>query len=387
MRYDSVTAEIERLTSELQYHAQSSCRTSLTEEAACMLETLELPLQDPAMVAVCGDPFILTQYLIALVESCQSIDFRKRYLPTLYRLEPEISGNGQWIRVRRFAPEEGLYCGSPYQVGDCAYAILNGEPVLITPLTDAWRDEVRYEAHSGLLTRPEVRFISSLLFSGLHWHGPPFYFLFRPKPVDLPLSIVSAGLPLDGEAYLRLQATLMILDRVRLFALGQGRLARAHYGFRYAPDTLCQQRASQLFSAFRLDDDLTLRTALLLVKCTLLWAQGDGLFGEEAATSLFYGIEGCLRMIGRRLSRSGNVPFKKVSEHILATFPNEPGYVDMLIELRGKRNQTAHPEPREDASWLPDIWADDYYEGWAMASHLFYYGATGIVLADGDGDS
>lgn len=65
-------------------------------------------------------------------------------------------------------------------------------------------------------------------------------------------------------------------------------------------------------------------------------------------------------------------------------FPEKPGYVDMIREAYEKRIQIVHPEPRHDIGWLPNVYADDFYENYGMANDLIYYAITGFTFPDED---
>jgi hypothetical protein len=123
-----------------------------------------------------------------------------------------------------------------------------------------------------------------------------------------------------------------------------------------------------------------LRTAFLLLKAASLWPHGGHIFGEEATADLFFALEGCLHLIHRRISPGRPFVFKPVLAHIEALFPERPGYPEMIEEAYEKRIQIVHAEPREAIGWLPNLYADDFYDNYGMGNDLLYYAITGSKL-------
>lgn len=304
------------LLSALEQHAADPDPVHLKPIAHDMIEDLHLPCQDPVMEAICSHPDTVRQFGAALVRAYH-VPIEDEQQPLTIRIRELLWGRRadyDQIRVRRFSPEGGRYYGYDFFTEDSAYAILTAEPMLITRITEAWREELSLETELGVLTRPEVRLIAALLFSMHSWHGPVFYFLFGPEPVDLPASLLlGSPFSIRSEVLPRLAIAMEVFDRIRLLDypdLSARGYANARFQFR--AQRLDVPRAMRFYNAFSLADNLALRTAFLLVKSASLWTHGGHIFGEEATANLLFGLEGCLHLMHRRISGSAKFEFNPV---------------------------------------------------------------------------
>ena len=241
-----------------------------------------------------------------------------------------------------------------------------------------------HETELGLLTRREVKVLATLFFSSYSWHGPFFYFIFGPDPIDIPASLaLGSASSLAPTLLPRLSLIIEVFDRFNVVEGNPAppvQVTRGPFEFRQQP--LDHSRSALFYDAFDLEDNLTLRTAFLLVKSASLWSHGGRIYGEDAAANLFFALEGCLHLIHRRISSSSKFQFAPVVEHIEALFSSKPGYPGMLEDAHEKRVQIVHAEPRIDVGWLPNLMADDFYENFGMANDLFYYAVTGDTLPE-----
>ena len=118
----------------------------------------------------------------------------------------------------------------------------------------------------------------------------------------------------------------------------------------------------------------------------MLWVHGgwygSNIFSEDAVANIFFGLEGCLRLIHRRLSGSKNFAIAPTLDHIEKAFPQKPFYVEMITDSYEQRIEIIHPEPRTDREWVPFITADDFYENYGMVIDLIYYAITGEALPE-----
>jgi len=376
-----IQQRIDAVLSALEQYAADSDQVQLKRVAHNIIEDLQLPSHSPVVEAICSHPRTVREFGAALVQAGggsleheqPSVARRIRKLLRRARYEDDQ------IRIRRFSAEGGSYYGYDFFTQDSAYAILTAEPVLITRITEAWSKELFLETEVGVLTRAEVKLIATLSFSIHSWHGPMFYFLFGPEPIDLPASLLlDTPFSIRPEILPRLAIATEVFDRIRLLEYRDVSAPPfPHNPFHFRREPLEMSRAMEFYNAFSLDDRLALRTAFLLLKSASLWTHGGRIFGEEATANLFFGMEGCLHLIHRRISGSPNFELAPVMKHVESVFPDKPGYVGMVQDAYEKRIQIVHPEPRQNIGWLPNVYADDFYENYGLANDLIYYGITG----------
>lgn len=351
-----------------------------------IIEDLHLPSSDPLLEDICRHPYTAREYARAvLVSQHLALDEPKNAdAKTLWGLLRKTQSNEPQVRIRQFSPTGGRYYGFPLYMEDSAYLILNAEPVLITNLTKDWQNELLFHIELGVLARLEVKLLATICFSLYNWHGPSFYFMIGPKPLDLPISLIGVS---DSKIVPDILPRLTIAQEVfkRLHRLERTKsdfteAQFAHFDFR--PHKLDDGRLQRFYMQFSLDDYLALRTAYVLLKSAALWVHGGSSFGEEATANLFFGIEGCLHLIHRRLGKSPDFEINPVVQHIKSTFSEKPGYPEMIEDAYDKRIQIVHPNYSEEIGWLPNLEADDFYENYGMANDFLYYAITGDKLPD-----
>ncbi|HFL2538685.1 TPA: hypothetical protein ACG3G9_003850, partial [Clostridioides difficile] len=67
---------------------------------------------------------------------------------------------------------------------------------------------------------------------------------------------------------------------------------------------------------------------------------------EDACANLFFGLEGCLRLLNRKFFTNENFNFKNTIQMIQQTFDYAPGYKCMLEDVYSKRVNIVHPESK-----------------------------------------
>lgn len=379
---------LETVLSSLERYSADKDSVHLAPVANVIMQELHLAPQDPILRQICSHPYTITQFGEALVRSTH-LPFDDPDEPLSKRIRDQLwkdRSDSQYVTIRRFLPSGGYYYGYDYFTPEAAYAILNAAPILVTISAEPWHKEMMFETELGLLTRLEVKVIATLFFSSYSWHGPFFYFIFGPDPIEVPASVaLDEGSSLSPAALPRLSFVLEVFDRFRLVEARSAVPQLPTQGpFEFRQQALDPSRSSGFYQAFDLQDNLALRTAFLLIKAASLWSHGGHIYGEDAAANLFFALEGCLHLIHRRFNSSANFQFAPVVQHIETVFPSKPGYPAMLEDAHEKRVQIVHPEPRIDIGWLPNLYADDFYENFGMANDLFYYAITGDTLPDED---
>lgn len=345
-------------------------------------DTLQMPTDDPLVAEVILHPYVLRMYAQSLAERTtpDKVDADRNAL--IKNLVWKRTDDDRVVRARKFQSEGGVYYGMPLHTGAGAYAIINDEPVLLTILPREWRDELFIKTELGWLSRPEVRMLAALSFSTPSDHGPVFYFQMSEQFYDLPPDLVLEHRnELDIKALNRFQIVDRILTRIHMLDLwGFESVSQVFSPYRFRTKEIMPGRTEKLYRSFDIEDQLALRTAFLLIKAATLWGHGERTFGEDASANLFFGLEGCLRLVYRRMSQGDSFELKPTIAHIAGLFPQRPGYPWMLEDAYAKRIQIVHPEATGRIGWLPNIYADDFYENYGMAIILFYYAMTGDTL-------
>lgn len=379
---------LEAVLSALERYFADTDPSHLSPIADIIMEELHLSSQDLLLRQISSHPYTITQFGKVLVRS-NYVPLDGPSEPLIRRIRDQLwkdEAERQFLTIRRFLPTGGYYYGYNLFTKEAAYVILNAAPIVITSSTEPWRRELMYETELGLLTRLEVKIISTLFFSSYSWRGPFFYFIFGPDPIDIPASLgLDPGSSLSPATLPRLSLVLEVFDRFGLVESHVATHPQPPQGtFKFRQQPLDPSRSSHFYDSFDLQDNLALRTAFLLIKSASLWSYGGHIYGEDAAANLFFALEGCLHLIHRRISSSPNFQFAPVLKHIETLFTSKPGYAGMLEDAHEKQVQIVHPEPRVDIGWLPNLMADDFYENFGMANDLFYYAITGDTLPDED---
>lgn len=349
---------------------------------------LQLPVSDPLVADILIHPYVLESYANVIIQSIRLENLGGEFFPkTEYALPlAEADSPTEAIRIRRFHSRDGRYYGIPFLADEGVYTFWNDEPIILTKITKAWQDELWLQTEMGWLSRPEVKLLSALSFSTPFVSGPRLCFQVSPRYYDVPTDvIVSESGKLDEVALKKAQILTRILDRIGSYdylSWGFKSETVEIAPFQYLSEGISNERTDKLFNSLGLQDDLALRTSFLLLKSAMLWKYDGRIFGEDAMANMVFGLEGVLRLIHRRISGGKNFEIKPTFEHIESKFSKKPGYGWMLKFAYEQRVELAHPDPRNQTSWLPSIYAEDYMQGYGMATDLFYYAITGDVLPD-----
>lgn len=353
-------------------------------------EYIQMPVGDTLFESIIIHPQIIKEYMVSLWSHLKRTDLDKQRLDLMSHFSQDLQGLGdesiEWIRVRKFNPlGDFVYYGAPFSVNNDYYGFWNDEPILITTMSQEWLNEERYSEIGGWITRPEVRMLAALSFSGPSWHGPKCYFSLS-EVYNLPSNFIF----LDTREYTattldRLQKAISTISRLRLNRPATFKLASKDISpYKFRNKGLLPENVKLFFNCFDIKDNLELRTSFCLLKSAMLWVHGiwywARIFEEDAVANLFFGLEGCLRLIHRRFSGGKNFAVKPTLDHIEKVFSKKPGYVEMITTAYEQRIEIVHPEPRMEKSWVPFIRADDFFEGYGMAIDLIYYAITEEIL-------
>jgi len=341
-----------------------------------MIESLRIPGGDPRVEEVIIHPFILWRFAYAVSDRLAN-DIGPKRLRRLHGLRVWEKPASRYIRIRRFRPEGGVYYGFTFQADDGYYFFWDDEPILLTRVSKEWLNEERWGTELGWIVRPEVRMLASLSFpvkEGFCW------FQLSDEVYDVPEDLIVSDEPTFSEdAVQRASTAMRILTRPEMAEDSdfKSRVLKAcPYDFR--TEGVSPENVRKFYDCFDINDDLTLRTAFYLLKSVMLWNYEGRIFGEDACANLFFGLEGCLKLIHRRVFGTPNFEVEPTLAHIEDTF--DLGYDRWLKDAHEKRGKIVHPQPRMKTPWLPSLMADDFYENHEMAIDLVYYAVTGEIL-------
>ena len=341
-------------------------------------EWLRMPTGDPMVAALVVHPFMLSRFAWALSDRLGH-NLRKerdQRLPDLRSLDESTT---VFVRIRRFQAQHGRYFGYPFLADDAYYSFWDDSPVLLTMVPREWLDEQRRETDLGWIARPEVRMLASLSFSV---SSGVCRFQLSDDVYDVPEEVVLAGESGFSEPVLRRAlAVARILARAKSSTIhGYESTFVEFVPYEFRTQGIAREKTRRFYESFSIQDDVMLRTAFFLLKAQMLWTYPGQMFAEDACANLFFGLEGCLRLIHRRAAGTPNFELESTLQHIEDTFTARPGYGWMLKDAYEKRIQIVHPEPRTKTPWLPPLSADDFYENYDMAIDLIYYAVTGELL-------
>lgn len=327
-------------------------------------------IDDPNILELINHPYVLNEYLKSLYNKVRfnlSDELKNKIFET-FKIVRENKVE-ELARIRTFKPI-GTYCGTRFKQPDGYYFFLNDEPILVTRFLKDQLDEQMI----GLPLRQEVRILASLAFS-MQFSSFSFNLLYN--IYDVPSDLVLEN---EDISDIKTQAIIRILSRIRdnygdLIEL-PGKSVRSKFKFNTKYFSL--ERARLFYSSFNIQDDLLLRSSLLILKSKMLWEDEGRLYAEDACSNLFIAIEGILRLIHCRIFNGKKFEIKPTLEHISQKFHGGEYWIGVLQDIYDKRIQIVHPA---ESFWMPELSDDDYYDNYGIALDLIFYAVTGDLLS------
>lgn len=345
-------------------------------------EMTDLPKGDKEISGILANPHVIrtfaeSRYFQQIIQKGDPAQSKK----FLQLIRPKTQSE-ELIRIRRFRSIGGRYPAQDFRTETGIYGLINFEPLLITRYPSEWQKE-GFAAELGSLTRGEIKILATLMFS-LFAGGPYLYFQFLDHVYDLPKKLILGdGGSISSISLGRAKRVLQILDRIKPPSQGWFQLTHDPAGrYEFSGHEHKIDRLEKLNSAFELTNDLALRTAFLMIKAASLWTTGGSVFRENALADLLFGLEGCLHLVYQHFNPGANFEIQPTFDHIEIMFPHFPGYVPILLDAYDKRIQIVHPENRVDSNWIPNLWAEDFYDNFGLGTDLFYYALTGEILPE-----
>jgi len=377
IHFDVVFSALEEIT-------ENGVLRSSDRLISVICEKIDIPRGDKETTEILLHPHVIrafaeSSYLEQIFEGNDPTGEEEKKFLNLIGYKPPSE---ELIRIRRFRSIGGRYPAQDFRTEDGTYGLIDFEPFLMTRNPIDWQKE-DFGAELGSMTRGEIKLLASLMFS-LFAGGPYLYFQFSDHVYDLPVDLIlSVEDNLSTISLRRVKTVTQILDRIKPPSQGWFELTHDPGGrYEFSGHEHDFDRLDKLNSAFDLSNDLALRTAFLMIKAASLWTTGGRVFSENALADLLFGLEGCLHLVHQRFNPGANFEVQPTFDHIDLTFPHFPGYVGILQDAYDKRIQIVHPENRIDSSWIPNLWAEDFYDNFGLGSDLFYYALTGDILPE-----
>jgi len=131
--------------------------------------------------------------------------------------------------------------------------------------------------------------------------------------------------------------------------------------YRFIPFEDSIEIYNKLFDSFSIQHQPLMRTSNYLVKSYMLWQNRN--FGEDAIANVMFCLEGCLRLMFKKYSRSGkSFNFKEVEDIFINLYPKGEELFSFIKEGYDKRISIVHAEPNWGADWSPLLFAEDYFD-------------------------
>lgn len=337
-----------------------------------VIKKLELPSGDRFINEYAANPLVVVNLVRDLAFKFNWNEESKIAFTVLKSLE-QIQG--RIIRIRKILPSHYVF-GKNFRTANSLYCFANGIPYLITRNSQRYTNETEIsELTLGNILREEVKSISSLsLILSYGSCNLPINYAY----CDIPEFLFHNQKNFNEETPYRAAALLHIFSFLEPSRYESTFTLETRYSFR--TEDINYKKIRLYNNNFKLRDKLALRTAFLLIKSKYLEHSSGYIFMEDACANLFFGLEGCLRLINRRFFGDENFNFKKTIQAIDRTFIYAPGYSSMLEGAYGLRVNIVHPESKFNDKWFPVLYGEDYHENLEMAVDLLYFALTGDFL-------
>jgi hypothetical protein len=117
----------------------------------------------------------------------------------------------------------------------------------------------------------------------------------------------------------------------------------------------------RLFDNFSIRDQLLMRTCNFLIKSIMLWQNRN--FWEDAISNVMFCMEGCLRLLYRKYSKTDDkFNFKELESIFRELFPNGEQLFLAIKEGYDTRISLIHAEPDWGSEWRPFLFVDDFFD-------------------------
>ncbi|UNK19612.1 hypothetical protein MNQ98_06155 [Paenibacillus sp. N3/727] len=375
---DSFTREYTRnntfniLIENLDYYKKHAMYKNEELVRTTVINKLGLPSGDRFIYEYASNPLVVIDLVRDLAFK---FDWREESKIAFTVLKSIEQSPGSLIRVRKVLPSNYVF-GHELKTKNSLYCFANGFPYLITRNSRRHTGETELsELTLGNILREEVKTISSLsLILNYGSCNIPINYAY----CDIPEFLFHKSKNFNEETPYRAAALLHIFSFLQPSRYESALIRDTKYAFR--TEDIDFKKIRLYNNNFKLRDKLALRTAFLLIKSKYLAYSPDYIFMEDACANLFFGLEGCLRLINRRFFGDENFNFKKTIQAIERTFSYAPGYSSMLEDAYNLRVNIVHPESKFNDKWFPILYAEDYHENLEMAADLLYFALTGDFL-------
>ncbi len=313
------------------------------------------------------NPFIVQQYIIDNIDGVNH-DLYKEKSTILSSVYKHRLKSKDYLRIRTFDSENGLYYPKKVLLKDCAYNFYNLKPYLLTLVKNEWIQE---QSEIGFIVRPEIRLLSAIASSV----GDDRYcvFLLNHNTIDIPSEYaLLLGQFFSNSFFGNIEKLLLILSAFRR----QGQEKPIEFQRKYSyidTENISFEYVKQFYDNFDINDELQLRTGYLFLKSGMLFFSNRA-FMEDALITMYIGLEGCLHIISNKyLNRKFNID--NVVEFIKRNL-GKYYYDEAIKEFYDNRVILVHPENRISKAWSHFLQADDVYDSYGYLLSLYFFSIT-----------
>ena len=341
---------------------------------ADLLSVTGAPPPDSRIVRCFMHPTVLRELSVSLLMS----DVKLREALDALRPVHQERGKATTYRVRELGVA-GSYPNCDVAANRSWYTVHRGVPYLVT--LNSAREELRWSYGSELSdwTRQETKLAAAI--SCVEWGG--FVLYLGGYGHDFLVTLLDH---VEREDYQRFMIEYVLLSEHRRHVSRPSRRTAVQHGdaYGFADFRSFQKKAKAFAAGFLVSHQILLRTARNYVKAAML-ARTDG-FHDDAITSLFYALEGCLLMFqeieGRSTTRIDRKLLRAVFTKLYRDGESVFDFVEEAMGWGGTRAQLVHPQLAESSGWVPSLYADDWYEYDRVVRALLTYLVTGQTFED-----
>lgn len=337
-----------------------------------VLDLLELPHPNKDLNKYFSHPSVIRSLLINVLSN--------RYFNREDRseLRPHLSGalkklketkEKDFVRFRILGPE-GNYPNFELSRNNCNYSIYNQIPVIWTKNKTRLDQNILDCSVINWLTRNELKLATSILCSG---KSHRFYLFFTGHNTfeidwncvsELPNSLRTSFLAECFE--LNNKFTSIGVKSWNRFTTYDS----SYYEYQNFKDS--HKNFKRIFDNFSIQNDLLLRTCNYLVKSIMHWE--NTINAEEAISSVFFCLEGCLHLIQKKYGNNGTkLDFKLLGYIFENEIENGVHLLNFIQDGYRTRITLVHPEPVWGSEWKPFITSEDFYEYFRVCISLMNF--------------
>lgn len=275
----------------------------------------------------------------------------------------KIINNVVWLEddtpvfcVRQLNPFLSSFPEENFIGKDFAYVVHNNKPILITKIKD-------FEGYNELswLHKEEIRVLGAISLSAesIGWYS----FFSENRPIYIEIEDIH-NFTLSEQKY---------IDRILSFSSGSFKTFVDNYGDEVVrggivknPNYIC--RPEVLYNSIDFTNDTLIKSLGYWLKAGML--SQYNCFNEEAASLLFFSLEGILKLFLEEIQRlEPNAGVRDVPRYFRENFNTHEGYEDYIFMCYELRNGYVHPH---NSGWNSNFEADDLLETFNVLKDILF---------------